>query len=251
MPVVGTAIHNGHELRPDLARRMALDPDVRMREEDPFTATFIDNFPRRVVVYRSRFEVDLNRPRAEAVYATPDDAWGLELWSEELSKEQVEESRRLHDTFYVDLESMLDRVVDMHGGFVLYDVHSYNHRRPGPGAPPEDPEENPMINLGTGTMPEKWHGVADAFLRAITDSDALGEPIDARENVKFEGRRMAEFVHERYGTSSCALAIEFRKDFMDEWTGELYPQRQKALTRALDDTIDPVVARWRSIRAGQ
>ena len=29
---------------------------------------------------RSRFEVDLNRPREEAVYRVPEDCWGLDVW---------------------------------------------------------------------------------------------------------------------------------------------------------------------------
>jgi hypothetical protein len=151
--------------------------------------------------------------------------------------------------FYADLTDLLDQVVDTHGGFVLYDVHSYNHQRRGPDAPPEDPEDNPMVNLGTGSLPERWRSVAESFLGSIR-SPRYGE-IDARENVKFEGRRMAEFVHDRYGEVGCALAIEFRKDFMDEWTGELYPQVQENLTRALEDTISPVLRAWRSSNAGR
>ena len=34
----------------------------------------------RIIVNRSRFEVDINRPRDKAVYITPEDAWGLHIW---------------------------------------------------------------------------------------------------------------------------------------------------------------------------
>ena len=36
--------------------------------------------PITVSVTRSRFEADLNRPRDRAVYLTPADAWGHQVW---------------------------------------------------------------------------------------------------------------------------------------------------------------------------
>ncbi len=38
MPVVATAIHDGHEVRPDLLKHFALSEDERLREEDPHTS---------------------------------------------------------------------------------------------------------------------------------------------------------------------------------------------------------------------
>ena len=32
---------------------------------------------------------------------------------------------------------------------------------------------------------------------------------------------MAAFVHERFGDVGCALAIEVKKIYMDEWSGQL------------------------------
>ena len=34
-PIVAAAIHNGHELRPELEAFMGADPEDRRREEDP------------------------------------------------------------------------------------------------------------------------------------------------------------------------------------------------------------------------
>ena len=62
-PVVMTAIHAGHELRPELADLVLVDASIRLREEDPFTDR-LAVAGTRVTVHRSRFEVDLNRPRA-------------------------------------------------------------------------------------------------------------------------------------------------------------------------------------------
>ncbi len=79
-PIVATAIHDGHALREEVSALTALSDASRLQEEDPFTGEWTKVAPTRVVATRSRFEVDLNRPREKAVYAVPADAWGLELW---------------------------------------------------------------------------------------------------------------------------------------------------------------------------
>jgi N-formylglutamate deformylase len=244
--VVATAVHNGHELRSDVERIIAVDEKTRLREEDPHTGEIAERFDVSVVVHRSRFEVDLNRERENAFYRTPADAWGLELWKYSPDDSIVAESLGLYDSFYSNLAMTLDQMVEGRGGFVLYDIHSYNHRRQGPEGPPEDEMGNPLVNLGTGSMPGRWREVADAFLGTMTSHELDGALIDARENVRFKGRGLAAFVHDRYGKMGCALAIELKKVFMDEWTGELYPELYRQIGDALLATVDPVVAAWSS-----
>ena len=219
--LVATAVHNGHDLRPELAAVTALDDATRLREEDPHTGKIAARFANSVVVHRSRFEVDLNRERDRAVYTSPEDAWGLELWQQEFTEEEVAASLALYDRFYLDLAASLDQLIADHGGFVLYDIHSYNHRRHGPDALPDPEEESPLVNVGTGSLPEKWKPVSDAFIESLRSHTFDGARLDARENVRFEGRQMALWVHDNYGEVGCALAIELKKVFMDEWTGAL------------------------------
>jgi N-formylglutamate deformylase len=236
-PLIATAIHNGHELRPSLAPYMGLDEGARLREEDPFTGHLAIRQGTHLIVERSRFEVDLNRPRDGSVYVTPDEAWGLAVWDHPLSATEIEQSRRLHDAFYAEVADVIESAIADHGFFVLYDIHSYNHRRAGAGAPPEDRTRNPSVNLGTGSLPHKWRAVADAFLQSMAADD-----FDVRENVKFEGGELSRWVHERYGTQGCALAIEFKKEFMDEWTGELLPGAIDRLGDRLDETVVAVLS---------
>ncbi len=242
--LIAAAVHNGHDLRPDLAALTALDDATRIREEDPHTGTISARFANNVVVHRSRFEVDLNRERDEAVYTSPEDAWGLELWQRELTEEEVFASLASYDRFYLDLARVLDRLVEGHGGFVLYDIHSYNHRRLGPDAPPDPVEESPIVNLGTGSLPEKWKPVADALIESLRSNTLDGAHLDARENVRFEGRQVARWVHENYGDVGCALAIELKKVFMDEWTGELDLERMSQLGDALIASGPDVRKAW-------
>lgn len=243
-PVIATAVHNGHDLRPDVADIMILDEATRRREEDPHTGRLASYLGSHVVVERSRFEVDLNRPPDEAVYVRPEDSWDLVVWKETPDADLVARSRQEHADFYRSLGEVLDQLVDRHGGFVLYDVHSYNHRRQGPAAPPEDPAANPVVNLGTGSLPPKWEPVAEAFLGSLRQVTVDGEPVDARENVRFRGRYVAQFVHDNYADVGCALAIEVKKVFMDEWTGELDEGRLAEFGTALADTAGPVQEAW-------
>src|SRR5687767_12904233 len=86
-PIVATAIHAGHDLRPEVAELMRLDDDVRLREEDPYTDGWTSIAPNRVVVRRSRFEVDLNRSEDDAVCFVPEDCWDLKVWHGSVSTE--------------------------------------------------------------------------------------------------------------------------------------------------------------------
>ncbi|CAN5287129.1 hypothetical protein BH24PSE2_BH24PSE2_16950 [soil metagenome] len=60
-PVMATAIHDGHELRPEVQALTALDEATRLREEDPYTGTWAALGDLSFIVHRSRFEMDLNR----------------------------------------------------------------------------------------------------------------------------------------------------------------------------------------------
>ncbi|AXH97316.1 N-formylglutamate amidohydrolase [Ornithinimicrobium avium] len=245
--LVATAIHQGHELRPEIAAAMILEEAVRLREEDPFTDVIGAAAPARVVARRSRFEVDLNRPRETAVYRTPEDCWGLEVWrADPLEEELVAGSLQVYDAFYADLARHLDEVA-ARGPFVVYDVHSYNHRRDGADADEADVEENPEVNLGTGTVDERFAPLVQAFSRTLRAQQVQGHHLDVRENVKFEGRALAWWVHERYAGVGVCLALEFKKTFMDEWTGQPDRQHLQELADALAATHAPVLDALRTL----
>src|SRR5829696_861566 len=123
-PVVATAIHDGHELRPEVAGAMALDEAGRLREEDPFTGEAVRDVPAHVVVHRSRFEVDLNRGTDLALCRTPDPCWGLEVWKPgEPDEALAAESLAIHAEYYRMLAAWLDGVAARHPRFLLIDVH--------------------------------------------------------------------------------------------------------------------------------
>ncbi len=129
-------------------------------------------------------------------------------------------------------------------------MHSYNHRRDGADAEPEPAEDNPEVNLGTGSVDRKlFQGVIDAFTESLrAQPSPTGDGlIDVRENVKFEGRALAWWIHERYAGRGVCLALEFKKTFMDEWTGEPDLDRIQRLAEALAATQEPVLAALREV----
>lgn len=241
--VVATAIHNGHDLRPDVAEQMVLPETGRLREEDPHTGRLAAALPSHLVVHRSRFEVDLNRPREQAVYRTPADCWDLEVWRDTaLPDDVVDGSLELYDAFHADLAERLDALAAQ-GPFVLYDVHTYNHRRDGAEAPASDPEENPEVNVGTGSLDrERFGHVVDAFSEALAGTPVSWGKLDVRENVRFQGGHLSKWIHARYPGTGCCLALEFRKSFMDEWTAEVDEGRLAELIAALAGTVPAVEA---------
>lgn len=228
------AIHDGHTIRPDLVSSLSINEDQRYREEDPFTGRLAEVVETHVIVNMSRFEVDLNRPRETAVYRKPEDAWGLDVWKGGISDDMVEGSLRFYDSFYKDAYDLLKRLEGVYGKFVVLDLHSYCHRRGGPGEPAEPAANNPDINVGTGTMNRHlWANIVDRFVSDIGSRKVLGRPVDVRENVKFRGGYFPQWVHQTFPETGCCIAIEVKKIFMDEWSGVLNEAAFKDVREAL------------------
>jgi len=247
-PLAAAAVHNGHDVRPELADLLAISEGDRLREEDPYTGYWTGVAPTRIVGLRSRFEVDLNRPREKAVYLCPEDAWGLQVWKRAPPAEFLERSRVLHDAFYGEVGRLLEDLAGRFGRVVLLDLHSYNFRRAGPNHPPADADANPEVNLGTGNLElRRWAPVVDALTEALRSYDFLGRRLDVRNNVKFTGGYFSHWIHETFPESACCVAIELKKFFMDEWSGEADQRQVEAIRAALQTAAANVLEalrRW-------
>ncbi|CAH1000620.1 hypothetical protein LEM8419_01754 [Neolewinella maritima] len=252
-PLILTAVHDGSTVRDELTGRFALSKQERLYEEDPHTASWARLREPHVVGHYSRFEVDLNRSRERAVYLEPADAWGLTVWQERPDAAMIERSLASYDDFYREVGQFLERVVERYGSFVLYDIHSYNHRREDNDRQPADPEANPVVNVGTGNMNrKKWAPVVDTFLTTMRKGATLdGKPLDVRENVKFDGGHFNLWIHDRFPDVSCVLSVEFKKVFMDEHTNVLDQAVLQDLQGALSSTFDPVLAARQRVQQGQ
>lgn len=237
-PVIATAVHNGHDVRTEVFNLLNLSDSERLREEDPFTGEWTAVAGTRMIALNSRFEVDLNRPRETAVYTRPEDAWGLHVWKAGPSPHVIEYSLEQYDAFYAEVMRVLREAERSFGRFIVLDIHSYNHFRDGAGGAAADRELNPEINVGTGTMVrERWAPVIDRFISDMRRYDFLGRPLDVRENVRFRGGYFPRWIHETFPETGCALAVEVKKFFMDEWTGEPDPVQIRAIGQALASAV--------------
>jgi hypothetical protein len=241
--LIASAVHDGHAVRDDVAGHLALSDSERLREEVPFTGGWAEVAPTRIVGLHSRFQVDLNRPRDKAVYRTPADAWGLNVWQGDPPEGMFERSLAEYDHFYSSMRELFEGLTQQFGHFVVFDLHSYNHRRQGPQGPAADEEGNPQVNIGTGTINrQRWGPVIDEFIEALRSFDFPGGQLDVRENVKFFGGNWPRWIHENFPESGVAIAIEFKKFFMDEWSGQPDEALVKAIRDALQSTVPATLA---------
>ena len=219
-PVVAAAIHAGHEVRPDVAEWLAATDADRLREEDPLTGLWTTVGDSAIRVFRSRFEVDLNRPRDQAIALDPKTSWGLTVWRDRPPEHVLERSLEEYDAFYEDMRVLFDRLTREWNSVFVLDLHSYNHRRDGPDRPAQSLVATPEINVGTGSLDRpRWASLVDRFIAALRVQEYEGRILDVRENVRFRGGHFSRWLHEKYPATVCVLALEFKKIFMDEWIG--------------------------------
>ncbi len=239
-PFICTAIHNGHTVSSLVNDNLDISEDTRFREEDPETGYFTDIAKNKIICHQSRFEFDLNRSREKAVYIHPKDAWGLNVRREHPNDEQIVKSLRGYDLFYRRVKLLYNEMIETFGNFFVYDIHSYNHHRRGPNSPFDDSDKNPEIVLGTSNMDKKWLPLVDQIQSTMKEYNFFGRSIDVRQNVRFPGGYFSRWTHDTFPGQVCVIAIEFKKIFMDEWTGELYPEIIKELKKVLA-TTKPVI----------
>lgn len=244
LPLLTAAIHNGHNLSPGNLEYTALDEETRLREEDPFTGIWTSISDKRIIANYSRFQVDLNRPREKAVYIKPEDAWGLTVWNSPPPPPILAAALEQYDRFYRDLYSVIKGLMETFGRLIIFDLHSYNHRRKGPDQEPDDPVENPGINIGTGTMDRTyWAPVIDRLIQDLRNHDFPEGRLDVRENIKFKGGFFPRWIHTEFTQKVCCVSLEFKKWFMDEWTGCPDEEKIKRVGEMLNSVIPAVLER--------
>jgi N-formylglutamate amidohydrolase len=253
VPIVGVSLHASHVVRPQVAERLAIADADRLREEDPGTDRLAAAFGARVAAGRSRFEVDLNRPPGRALYREPGEAWGLEVWKGPLPAELEQESLQIHRDFYRALHAALDAFAKRHARFVVLDLHSYNHRRRGAEGPLTDPALAPEINVGTRTLErDYWAPVVDAFVERLSEGSLRTGALDVRENVNFFGGYFPAWVNATFPRTACALAVEIKKTYVDEWTGRIDDERLDALVQTFRSALPgPLVAALARLEAAR
>lgn len=221
-PVLAVALHDGHAIRDSLRPFLAFDDAQLRRDEDPLTGLLTRVGDTRVRVRRSRFEVDLNRPRDKALSTDPADTWGLRIWQGPLPQHEIERSLAIYDRFYAMIHELVERLLARWGCVLLLDIHSYNHRRDGADAAPAPQSGNPDIELGVTTLERRrWGAMLERFAGALRLAPVAGRAPDVRENVRYPtGGYFPESLYAKYGEPLCVISPEYKKIYMDEWTAQ-------------------------------
>jgi len=219
--IIFTAIHSGSLLSPLCQQNMKLDLPSRRLEEDPYTEEMAKLHTNYIIPQFSRFEIDLNRRRENALYRQPEDCWGLDSRKELPSAQQIDYAYQLYDQFYQDSKQHLEKIRDKFGKFLVLDIHSYNHQRQGENMPFDDPQKNPDIIIGTSNMTDKWKPFISALQAKMQEFKIKGRSLDVRIDVKYPGGNFPRWIHRTFPDSGCAVALEFKKIYMNEWTGKV------------------------------
>lgn len=218
----GVALHAGHDVRPEVAENMKISPADRRREEDPHTEAFLQTFPIQIVARYSRFEYDPNRPPQSAVYTTPDTCWDLDVWHRPQTEAEKAESLAKHQELHGLMDIVTDYMLQNHRYGILFDLHSYNYQRQGPVEWHVDPK--PVINLGTGPVNREIFGEClEDFMTRLQTFSLNDRKTYVAENEIFKGGHLSRRLSRNNYDRLLVLAIEFKKVFMNELSGELYP----------------------------
>ena len=225
VPYVCTAIHNGSNLRSELAHKIALDEYERWYEEDPHTADFIASMPITLVGNDSRFEYELNRK--DPVY---DEAWGKKVWRKPLTKKEKRISEQKHANYYKVTYALIEKLEHMFGAALVYDIHSFNHKR--------WDRDVPVFNIGTECIDNERYAYFVEHWRKELENIALdGIAVESKINDVFHGRGYnLEFITKNF-SNTLVLATEISKIYCDEETGEIYPQLIRSIQTKLKRAI--------------
>lgn len=236
----GVAMHSGHLVRPEVGNSMLATEKERLREEDPCTEKFIDKLPIQIIGRDSRFEYDLNREAGRSIYDNKEKNWGLKVWKTKPDSRQRNLSLLKHKEFYDLMDIVVEYVNRQNKYSVVFDIHSYCYRREEDIPWQDDP--NPEINIGTGAVNRKIFGkIIEDFKNNLSDVKIGNYPVRIAENEIFSGGYLAKRLSKMFPEKLLVIALEFKKIFMDEATGELYDYEFEILIRGFNKSVQKIV----------
>lgn len=228
VPFVCAAVHDGHQFRKSLWDNCLHTAYERWYEEDPCTKQMIQSQPIVLAGCDSRFEYDLNRAPDAAIYT---DAWGKQLWKNELSAIEKTISLQKHQSFYKVTAALLTKLEVLHPKVLVFDMHSYNWKR--------WDREVPTWNMGTKNIDTERFGVFIEAWRKKLEQLQLpnGLKSTSKLNDTFQGNGyFLKFITQNF-TNSLVFATEIAKIYCDEESGVIFPEVVQAVATALKNII--------------
>jgi len=219
----GLVMHAGSRIRSGIKESLAVIRMDRFREEDPYLDAFIRDMPIQIIARDSRFEYDLNREPYSSIYPFDALKWGLKVWCRDLSPEEHEGSLLKHQEFH-DLVDLATIYMLRNNRFaVIFDMHSYCYQREKKQAWYRDPR--PEINLGSKSVnKELFKKAIVSFLENLSGLRIGDHSVRAAENEIFQGGYLSRRLSKVWHNQVLVLALEYKKIFMDEWTGEVHKE---------------------------
>ena len=225
---LGVALHSGSRVRPSLSGVMALTGEERFREEDPYTDRLIRSFPVQLIARDSRFEYDLNWEIEKSIYPAGEKKWGLQVWNRELTPDERDETYTRFLEFHSILDLAVETVLEEGTPVILFDMHSFCYQRGGRIEWFRD--QMAEINLGTRYINrEQFAPLINTFLEGISGMDIESYPLRVVENELFPGGYLTRKYAATHHRDVLVMAIEYKKIFMDEWTGILDKEKMDIL----------------------
>ncbi len=237
---LGVALHNGSRIRPELLGAMEAEQEERFREEDPYTEYFLYDFPIQLIARDSRFEYDLNWEMDRCIYPAGEKKWGLQVWNRPLMDSEIEWTYNKYKEFHGLMDLLIGYILEYQSFAILFDIHSFCYQREERLKWWED--DKPEVNLGTRFINRAhFSSLVDLFLQHTSKMEINGHSLRVGENVLFPGGFLTRKYAESHMRKVLVLAIEYKKIFMDEWTGELFPQELDMLIDNLLLTKERIV----------
>lgn len=213
--IAATAIHSSRQIREELQPMLKISPEERLREEDPGTEFFLKRFPIIITAADSRYEYDINRKEERAIY---DIAWGKKAWKYPPGEGEKEITLAKYTEFHRLMEILAKYLIQDNDYGVILDIHSFNYRRE-----TDLPDNKPDINIGTGPVNrERFGDIIDTLIAGLNKISLRGARLRVAENEIFTGGYLSRRLSSTYYDNLLVLAIEFKKIYMNELTGEIY-----------------------------
>ncbi|AVI52437.1 hypothetical protein C5O00_12470 [Pukyongia salina] len=229
VPYLCGAVHDGHQFRKKLWDNCYHSEYDRWYEEDPCTKEFVRTLPIVIAGCDSRFEYDLNRDPANAIF---EDAWGKKLWKSPLSAAMKEKSLAKHAAFYKVVHALVEKLEQKFGTIVVYDMHSYNWKR--------WDREVPVINLGTSNIDnERYGNSVELWRHSLSRLQLPGvEETSSKINDTFYGNGyFLKYITKTF-RNTLVLATEFKKIYCDELQQIIFPEVVSAIETQLKTQIE-------------
>lgn len=228
VPFICAAVHDGHQFRKSLWENCLHTEYDRWYEEDPCTKEMVKDHPIVIAGCDSRFEYDLNRAPENAIYK---DAWGKQLWRNPLPQNEYTKSIVKHNMFFKVVHALVAQIEGKYGKAIVFDMHSYNWKRWERQVPIWNLGSSNINNSRFGKIVVSWSGKLGQMQlpNGIISTSAI--------NDTFQGNGyFLKYITKNFN-NTLVLATELAKVYCDEYTGVIYPEVVRSVTKQLRDLI--------------